>query len=133
MLDYAANGLTYWSVDRLRQAAVETARQRGVELDESIMALLRSDTPSDVEVFWKRVEEKLRTGNVRLLFVVDEAPRELRRLVEFLNEKMADVEVLIVEIKQYQGEGRVALAPRVMGSTRRTAARRVRMDRPRRT
>jgi hypothetical protein len=125
MLDYAANGITYWSLDRLRQAAAETARQRGIELDESIMALLRTDAPADVENFWKQVEEKLRMGSVRLLFVVDEAPRELRRLVEFLNQKMADIEVLIVEIKQYQGEGHVALAPRVIGATEATRSQKI--------
>jgi hypothetical protein len=117
MLDYAANGLTYWTVDRLRLAAAETARQRGIKLDELILSLLRTNVPADVELFWRQVEDKLRTGRVRLLFVVDQAPRELRRLVEFLNEKMADVEVLIVEIKQYRGEGQIALAPRVLGNT----------------
>jgi hypothetical protein len=49
--------------------------------------------------------------------VADEATKELRRLVEFLNEKMADVEVLVVEIKQFLGEGQTALVPRVIGMT----------------
>lgn len=117
MLDYAANGLTYWTMDRLRQAAAETAQRRQTDLDTLLLALLDSEEPADVEGFWRNVEAKLRSGQVRLIFVVDEAPRELRRLVEFLNEKMNDVEVLIVEVKQYQGEGHTALAPRVLGIT----------------
>lgn len=31
MLDYAANGLTYWTVDRLRRGAAETAQQREID------------------------------------------------------------------------------------------------------
>ena len=117
MLDYAANGLAYWTIDRLRLSAAETAQQRGKDLDTLIMALLDTAAPADVDSFWTQVENRLREGRVRLLFVVDEAPRELRRLVEFLNDKMSDVEVLIVEIKQYQGEGQIALAPRILGVT----------------
>ncbi|MBI4523379.1 MAG: hypothetical protein HY695_06150 [Deltaproteobacteria bacterium] len=30
MLDYAANGLVYWSIDKLRQAATETAQSAGI-------------------------------------------------------------------------------------------------------
>ncbi len=64
-------------------------------------------------------ESNLRSGKVRLLFVTDETPRELRRLVEFLNEKMADVEVLAVEIKQFVNNDQKVLVPRVIGLTER--------------
>jgi hypothetical protein len=57
---------------------------------------------------------------VRLLFVLDRPPKELRRLVEFLNEKMADVEVLAVEIKQYvSADGQRAVVPRALGVSAR--------------
>jgi len=50
--------------------------------------------------------------------VADETPKELRRLVEFLNEKMTDVEVLAVEIKQFLGSAsQTVLVPRVIGLT----------------
>lgn len=117
MLDYAANGTAYWKVDHLRQAAAETAACRGADLDDLIRELIGPDGVSDVDAFWREVERRLAAGQVRLLFVVDEAPSELRRLAEFLNDKMSDVEVLIVEIKQYQGEGHTALSPLVLGIT----------------
>lgn len=117
MLDYAANGLTYWTMDRLRQAASETAQRRNANLDALILNILDSQNQPDIDAYWSKVESNLRSGQVRLIFVLDTASRELRRLVEFLNEKMSDVEVLIVEIKQYQGEGHIALAPRVLGIT----------------
>ena len=52
-----------------------------------------------------------------MLFVADEIPAELERVVEFLNEQMDSAEVLGVEIKQYVGEGLKTLVPRVVGKT----------------
>jgi hypothetical protein len=115
MLDYAANGIEYWTIDHLRQAASETASKRDKSLDDEIKRLLGSND-ADVEGYWKRVEENLRSNTVRLLFVTDNPPKELRRLVEFLNRQMKDVEVLIVEIKQFLGEGQKAMVPRVIGA-----------------
>ena len=106
MLDYAANGVEYWGMDKLRQAAAETAAKQGTSLDDAIRKLLGKEEGSAIEDYWKLVESNLRSGKVRLLFVTDETPRELRRLVEFLNEKMGDVEVLAVEIKQFVGKAK---------------------------
>ena len=75
------------------------------------------DEGTDIEDYWDQVEANLRAGNVRLIFVADEVPKELRRLVEFMNEKMVDVEVLAITIKQYQGEETNALVPQVIGLT----------------
>ena len=117
MLDYAANGIEYWGMDRLRQAATETARALGKSLDDEILSLLEGSDETDIEAYWSRVEANLQEGRVRLIFVTDRTPSELRRLVEFLNEKLLDVEVLAVEIRQFLGEGRKALVPRVVGLT----------------
>ncbi len=123
MLDYASNGAAHLSVDRVRQIAGETAAHRGADLDELIADLIDDDSAEATDAYWQTVEEKLRNGEVRLLFVVDQAPPELRRIVEFLNDKMADVQVLIVELKQYTGAGQTALVPRVLGQSQKTADR----------
>lgn len=121
MLDYAANGVEYWNIDRLRQAAAETAQSRGKSLDDEIGNMLgESENGADVEGYWEKVEANLHNRRVRLVFVSDSTPRELRRLVEFLNEEMSNVEVLAVEVKQFQREGdqrQRALVPRVVGLT----------------
>jgi len=123
MLDYAANGIEYWSMDRLRQAAAETARACGKSLDAEILELIQSEDEADIEDYWQLVESNLRSGKVRRVFAADHTPRELRHLVEFLNEKMADVELLAVEVKQFVGqEGHKAIVPRAVGLTE--AARR---------
>ena len=121
MLDYAANGIEYWKMDQLRQVAAETAQNRGSSLDSDIASMLgENEDEADVEAYWENVENNLRNRRVRLVFVSDSTPKELRRLVEFLNEEMANVEVLAVEIKQFQTEGgqsQKALVPRVVGLT----------------
>ncbi|OPY57640.1 MAG: hypothetical protein A4E49_00009 [Methanosaeta sp. PtaU1.Bin112] len=116
MLDYAANGTEYWNIDGLRQAAAETAGQCNKSLDDEVKRLLESEDV-DVEGYWKKVEENLRSDMIRLIFVTDSSPKELRKLVDFLNRQMRDVEVIIVEIKQFLGEGQKAMVPRVIGST----------------
>ena len=134
MLDYAANGVEYWDMDRMRQAAAETAQTRGRSLDDEITILL-GGAEEGVEDYWDTVEANLKAHRVRLVFVADSTPKELRRLVEFLNEEMANVEVLAVEVKQFQREsrkGQTALVPRVVGMTeaardKRSAPRRGRM------
>ena len=114
MLDYAANGIEYWSVDHLRQAAAETAGLSNRSLDEEVRRLLLQED-ADIEMFWRKVEQNLRSDRVRLIFVTDNPPKELRKQVEFLNRQMRDVEVLLVEIKQFLGEGQKAMVPRIIG------------------
>lgn len=118
MLEYAANGLLYWNVDRLRETAQQTALRRGTTLEDDLKLLLSESVDIDPDSFWQRVESNLRVGKVRLLFVADSIPAELRRLVEFLNEKMDDVEVLAIEVKQFLGSNaQQVIVPRVIGLT----------------
>ena len=115
MLDYAANGMEYWSMERIRQAAEASGGDDS--LDERVLALVASDDPDDIDQYWEMVQDNLRDGRVRLVFVADQTTRELRRLVEFLNEKLVDIEVLAVEVKQFAGEEQTAVVPRVIGLT----------------
>lgn len=120
MLDYAANAQAYWPADRIREMAAGKYGSREA-LEEAIHQVLSSTTGEDptdrVESFWSEVEENLRNGQVRLLFVADELPRELRRVIEFLNSQMPRVEVLGIEIRQYKGRNLQALVPRLIGQT----------------
>jgi hypothetical protein len=117
MLDYAANGTAYWPLERLRRVSAETAMAHGDSVDDKVRSLLGPDS-DDVDVFWEKVEANLRAGRVRLIFVADKTTRELRRLIEFLNEKMSDVEVLAVEVKQYLADdGQRVMVPRAIGLT----------------
>jgi hypothetical protein len=52
-----------------------------------------------------------------MLFVADDIPVELRRIVEFLNTQMSPAEVLAIEVRQFVGAGVRSLVPAVYGHT----------------
>lgn len=111
--DYAANAVVYWPVDKLR-ARFETNRE-----SEQYISDLLENPDADPEEFWQKVETNSRAGKVRLIFVSDRIPNELRCIVEFLNEQMNPAEVLAVEVKQYvsQDSSSKILVPRIIGQT----------------
>jgi hypothetical protein len=97
MLDYAANAVRYWPLAVLRQWLQQRAEERSSEAgelltEENLLAELRPDV--DPLEFWKAVETNLSAGRIRMLFVADELPDELVRIIEFLNEQMNPAEVL---------------------------------------
>ncbi len=67
---------------------------------------------------------------MRLLFVADEIPMHLQRIVEFLNKYMSPIEVLGVEIKQFEGSNLKTLVPRIVGQTVATQDKKARGTRP---
>jgi hypothetical protein len=81
------------------------------------MADFLSDADTDEEEFWQKAKTNLQAGKVRLVFVADEIPTELRRVIEFLNQQMHPAEVLALEIKQYIGGTLRTLVPRIVGQT----------------
>ena len=90
-------------------------------IDAAIMKLLDLETTEDtlptIEEYWAKVADNLKKGHVRLLFIADQLPAELRRIIEFLNEQMTEVEVLGIELAHYVGSDFRALVPRVIGQT----------------
>jgi len=120
MLDYAANAQVYWPRDKIKALAADSVGSVE-ELDTRLLEFLDPDGTSEgqplLDDYWDAVERNLRNGEIRLLFVADEIPTELRRIIEFLNDHMALVEVLGVEIRQYAGREIRALVPRVVGRT----------------
>ncbi|HVG44365.1 MAG TPA: hypothetical protein VM890_06520 [Longimicrobium sp.] len=116
MLDYAANAVVYWPVEHLiEQFRGQCARQM-TEPDQVLSEFLGGG--ADADAFWQQVKTNLQAGRVRMLFVADQIPPELRRVVEFLNQQMDPAEVLAVEIRQFTGgEGLRTLVPTVFGQT----------------
>jgi hypothetical protein len=115
MLDYAANAVVYWPVERIQSEFEAGSNDRGNDPSEHLADFLDDD--QSAEEFWQKVRTNLQAGHLRLLFVADSIPAELRRIVEFLNGQMELTEVLAVEIKQYVGGGVRSLVPRVFGQT----------------
>jgi hypothetical protein len=115
MLDYAANAVVYWPIERLRATFEANCESLGHAPAEVIADRLGDET--DQEAFWERARTNLQAGKVRLVFVADEIPAELRRVIEFLNVQMSPAEVLGIEVRQYLGENLKTLVPRIVGQT----------------
>jgi hypothetical protein len=115
MLDYAANAVVYWPVEELRAEFERDCAAKSTDPAEEIRSRLGIE--GDVEPFWQRAKTNLQAGRIRLLFVADQIPSELRRIVEFLNEQMDPAEILALELRQYEGEGLKTLVPILYGQT----------------
>jgi hypothetical protein len=115
MLDYAANAVVYWPADRVRALFETECDASGLDPTARVQELCSDDR--DPESFWSDAERNLQAGRIRLVFVADVIPPELARIVEFLNQQMYPAEVLAVEVRQFVGEGRRTLVPRVLGQT----------------
>jgi hypothetical protein len=115
MLDYAANAVVYWPVEYLRAQFEGACAGRNLDPEQELASFLGPE--EDPSSFWQQAKTNLQAGKVRLVFVADEIPSELRRIVEFLNQQMDPAEVLAVEIKQYTGEGLRTLVPTLIGQT----------------
>lgn len=117
LLEYAAHAAETWTADELRRTFENESRKKNANPDEMLARLLGTDEEPDVDGFWELVATNLAARRLRLLFVADEIPDPLERVVVFLNAQMAHIEVLAVEIKRFRGEGVQALVPRVIGRT----------------
>jgi hypothetical protein len=129
MLDYAANSTTSWNVELLQTWFDETCKQSTPPVEpQELLASTPGVTDSDA--FWESVKTNLAAERIRLVFVADSIPSELRAIVEFLNRQMQETEVYAIEVRQYvdaQGE-RQTIVPRVLGQTE--AAKATKTGRP---
>lgn len=125
MLDYAANAVAYWPASRLRTDFEATCTRKGLDPTVTLVGLLRLEgdhaspdaAEATIEQYWQQVSANLAAGRLRLLFVADTIPATLRRIIEFLNERMTPTEVLGVEVRNYQGEDLRVVVPTVIGRT----------------
>lgn len=117
MLDYAANGVAYWHGGRIAESFAATMAEHGRDPDVELATFLGG--AGDAQQFWEQVDANFAAGRIKMVFVADTIPRELARIVEFLNEQMK-ADVRAVELSWFESEGGMtALTPRVIGETER--------------
>lgn len=116
MFEYAANGHYYWSKEDIEKFAQSTAEKQGVPLDEALQGL-QPENDETADEFFIRVQENLREGQLRIVFFLEEAPSELKSVVDFLNKQMERSEVLLVEARQFSLDGVSVVAPTLFGFT----------------
>lgn len=123
MLDYAANAASYWSLETIQ----DDFEERCDDLNQDPEDLLRNafdDEEIDVGEYWEDVRRNLEAEKIRMVFVADEIPGELQRIVEFLNEQLSPSEVFAVEVRQFESkDGDKALVPTVKGWTAKAEQR----------
>ena len=124
MLDYASNIIETWSAERIQHEFESRCEESGRLPEEVLDEHLGRDgvdSEDSSQSFWMNVKTNLSAGRIRLVFVADQVPSSLLRIVEFLNGQMDPCEVLAVELRQYlhqEGSNTIrTLVPRVHGLT----------------
>ena len=115
MLEYAANAVAYWSIESLRTLFESNCASRLKDPKSFLAESL--GVVDDYEQFWQTVKTNLQAGKVRMIFVADQIPAELQRIVEFLSRQLDPAEVFAIEVKKFSGNDLNALVPRVVGKT----------------
>lgn len=117
LLDYAANGTAYWKAGRIAQSFAASMEEQEKDPEEVLASFLEGTMEPDS--FWQQVDANFTAGRIKLVIVADTIPRELARIIEFLNEQMK-ADVRAVELSWFESDGGVtALTPRVIGETER--------------
>lgn len=116
ILDYAANAVSYWTIEEIIYRFEEQCKTANKDSNLIFQEFLQNE--NDPDNFWELTKTNLKAGKIRMLIIADSIPRELQRIIEFLNEQMTPAEILGLEIKQFVGQDNVkTLVPRVLGQT----------------
>jgi len=115
ILDYAANAVSYWSIEEIQLRFERACEISGKNPESTLNDFLQESFYADK--FWDTVQTNLKAGKIRLLLIADAIPKEMQRVIEFLNGQMSPCEILGVEIKQFIGRDLKTLVPRVIGAT----------------
>lgn len=115
IMDYAASAVEYWGQGKVRELAADFWTANGRDVDVVLREALGEE---DVASLWERVEQNLTDGRIRLIVVGDEIRPEARKVLEFLNKEMANVEVFGLELTCYGNEDEaLVVVPRLLGQT----------------
>lgn len=123
VIDYVANASRWWTKDALVDYARGQAAIDHVDLDGRFGQLGASDYTT-IEELLAAAADKLRKNDVRIILFLEEAPPELKTIVEFMNQEMSTAEVLLVEARIFDVNGTRVYAPRLWGYTEAIRARR---------
>jgi len=101
MFEYVANAQHYWNIETLKSFV-------SPDFDKYIWN-------RTVDVYFAEVLENLKQGKVRLIFFMDQAPRELKSTVMFLNQALTEAEVMIVEARHFHHGDKKFVVPSLFG------------------
>lgn len=114
LIEYAANGPYYWTSEQLREWTGEHAASQGSSLEKEIAQLQPAESQA-VDEYFESLKKNLEKGRLRIIFFLEEAPSELKSIVDFLNKQMERTEVLLVEAGHYRMGDDVIVIPQLFG------------------
>ncbi len=115
MLDYAANAVAYWTIEEIQNKFTNYCEKNNINPESKLMDF--AENIEDIQEFWDKVDTNLKAGKIRMLFVADKLPKELIRIIEFLNSQMSPAEVLGLELRHFTNKEIKTLVPRIVGKT----------------
>jgi hypothetical protein len=122
VIEYAANASDLWSEGRARSHAEDYYRDKNQSLTETLLASFGDDL--SIDDFWDTFEENLKEGKIRLIIAGDQIRPRVRRMIEYLNWEMNNVEIYGLDITCYgNDEHSLVIVPRIIGQTQATADR----------
>lgn len=114
ILDYGSNLVSLQSVEKTIIPRIES--NNSINFEKFL-----GDNDINEEEFWEKVKNNLKEEKMRLVVASDDVPRNLQKIIEFLNNKTEEsIEVLAVEIKKYIDDktGTKILVPRLIGHSK---------------
>ena len=120
LLDYAAGAVIFWTAQDLRERFEARCVNEGLDPVEQIENDLAIEV--DIDEFWESVGANLASRKLCLFIAADRLRPELRRIIEFMNATMPDLDVLGLELRQFRSGKSRALVPQIVGLTAATQA-----------
>ena len=122
-----------WGADDLDRVGTEYITRRVQTGHGSLIEYLADQLgdQADAQSLLNEASDKLAKGDLTALIVVDDAPPELRRLVEFVNAN-ASFELLALKIQVFDNDDSKLFVPSVIGSVAASRQRGTRQVRERR-
>lgn len=117
-LEYAAYLVMEWDTERIKEAGNNYWQTKKENFEEKVTCELLAGS-EDKEVFWEKVQQNLDDMNIRIIVVADKVPKELRQVVEFVNEN-SKFEIFALEVRLFVNkDGKKVLVPYIYGTTER--------------
>jgi hypothetical protein len=125
-----ASAVAGWDADRLNAVGTQYVNQRAATGHSSLLEFLSDDLGDEASAqsLIDDAAAKLAQGDLIALIVVDDAPKELRRLVEFVNSH-ATFELLALKLEVLPHHDRRLFIPTVIGAIARSDDQRPRSRR----
>lgn len=115
VLEYVANAQAYWQDVDIQQALTKTYESEA-KATEAIRQH-QGDAGLTLADFTMAFLQQVRESAVRIVLFLENSSYELRTLVEFLNQQLKTITILIVEARQYRlpDSANHIIVPRVVG------------------